>query len=274
MKKMSVRFLAALGVALAGGVLTSCHTEHTINIGLSQGNVGVYARQTVVLRASTEFDDLEAPLTFQWQTNSVEGLDEQAGKPAQGEAPNSDELNWVDIPGQQGRKLVLHNIGTNDAVVYRCLIYQTNDLAFTNYTAQVALHVTDKPKPRTLFVGLATIVSGPFQPGTTNQTPTEKCCSNCVYMRLVPPDNPVWWTPDKAPSTGTLKYISPANYTPSLDVVQSGANPPPCCTNNNVEVFSVPKPSPARGYQFIVCFPKGKAPKQGEKLTFSITYSN
>src|ERR1017187_1817445 len=101
MKKMSVRFLAALGVALAGGVLTSCHTEHTINIGLSQGNVGVYARQTVVLRASPEFDDLEAPLTFQWQTNSVEGLDEQAGKPAQGEAPNSDELNWVDIPGQQ-----------------------------------------------------------------------------------------------------------------------------------------------------------------------------
>src|ERR1039458_523437 len=86
MKKMSVRFLAALGAALAGGVLTSCcHTEHTINIGLPQGNVGVYARQTVVLRASTEFDDLEAPLTFQWQTNSVEGLGKQAGKPAQGE---------------------------------------------------------------------------------------------------------------------------------------------------------------------------------------------
>ena len=270
MKKMSVRFLAAVGAALVGVVLTGCcHTPHTISIGLSQGTVGVYAGQTVVLRASTEFDDLEAPLQFQWQTYNVDSLAGQARKAARADTPESDEMNWVDVPGEHERELVLHKVDSKDAAVYRCIIYQTGELAFTNYTAYVALHVASRP----LTANLATIVTGPFQPGPANQAPAEKCCANCVYMRLVPPNNPAWWTPDPGAIQGTLTYISPTNYKPSLDVVQSGANPPPCCTNNNVVVFSVPKPPPAKGYQFIVCFPKDNHPKQGEKITFSITYN-
>jgi hypothetical protein len=269
MNNKSVKFLAALGAALLGVVLTSCRTEHTINIGLSQGNVGVDAGQTVVFRASTEFDDLEAPLKFQWQTNSIDSQGGEGRKADRGDTPGTNELNWVDIPGEQERKLVLRKVDSKDAAVYRCAIYQTGELAFTNFTAYVALHVTRRP----LTANLATIVTGPFLPGPVNQAPAEKCCANCVYMRLVPPNNPAWWTPDPGAKQGTLTYISPTNYKPSLDVVQSGANPPPCCTNNNVVVFSVPKPPPAKGYQFIVCFPKDNHPKQGEKITFSITYN-
>jgi hypothetical protein len=248
----SILMASFLVLALAGCCVL---TPPVGKLDFYPDTISVKQGQTIVLEAHDNAFDQPDGWHYQWQT--VLGDD------------------GTDIPGANGKELVLKHAGPKDGLLYRCKLYR-NDFDEIKYTSEIGLLVA-VPALASSGGGTPIDVTGPFQPGTANPSPKDTCCSDCAgFMQMLSSANSIWWQSDPANAhTGTFGFLPAPGQAGQVMVLnfpplQKGA--PWCGTTgtNGINSVTFPVVSGAR-YMLVVCFPT-KAPPKGTPITYSIVW--
>lgn len=244
-----------LTVVCLVAVLAGCATEPSQKpvgkISLNQDPLVVTRGQTIELQARSSVFDDSGDWKYQWQT--------LVGDVA------------TDIPDATRKKFVLNHVELKDGQLYRCKIYRTGDFGETNFTSVIGMEVTEFALMQN--IGTPIIVSGPFQPSTSNPSPKGSCCYGCPNcMQTVSPSNSIWWAPDAGATTGQFTYLpAPGQSNGQVMAMNSGAVQAgaPWCGTNNTASFPVVA---GKKYMLLICFPTN-APAKGTVLNFSVTWN-
>lgn len=221
-------------------------------IRLYPDTIAVNHDSTVVLEAAPNPFEPCRPVHYQWQR-------------IMGEADDG-SFKVEDIRGATTDKLVLRRVQSEDARLYRCAIYTTDELPDTNYTALFSLQVSGVPA-----MAVLTVVSGSFKPGNGGGTSCYKYKDGIVFKN---PTTGNWWLAPTSsqPGMATIADHSIIDYQkyPAFIQVINGKGKTCLCTNLPNQSLQF-QSQPGEGYLIGLCF-TSPLPQTGQQFSFQITW--